>query len=239
MKKPKKSLSQNFIIDKNICKKIVNIINIKNKEILEIGAGYGFLTDVILEKKPKKIIIIEKDKYLSNILKNKYKDNKILTVIENDILKCNLDGFKNLIIISNLPYNVSTKIILHLFKYNKNIKEMLLMIQKEVSLKFDYNLDKMNKYKFLTKTVSNFERCFDVSPNVFKPKPKVTSSIVRFKFNNKNIDLEKAYKFSNAIFKNVRKKISNNIDTNNTNKLLDKRVNEISIKELLYIYNSF
>ncbi len=239
MQKPKKSLSQNFIIDKNICKKILNLTVLKNKEVLEIGAGYGFLTDIILDNKPKKITIIEKDKNLSNFLKNKYKKNKKLIVIENDILKHQLSNYKNLIIVSNLPYNVSTKIILHLFKYNRNIKEMILMIQKEVSLKFDYNLDKMNKYKFLTKIVSNFTRCFDVSPNVFVPKPKVTSSIVRFEFSNEKIDWEKAYKFSNLIFKNVRKKISNNINMNHQDKLFNKRVNELTIRELLYIYNFF
>ena len=236
---PKKSLSQNFIIDKNICKKILNLTVLKNKEVLEIGAGYGFLTDIILDNQPKKITIIEKDKNLSNFLKNKYKKNKKLTVIENDILKLQLSNYKNLIIVSNLPYNVSTKIILHLFKYKRNIKVMILMIQKEVSLKFDYNLDKMNKYKFLTKIVSNFTRCFDVSQNVFVPKPKVTSSIVKFEINNEKIDLEKAYKFSNLIFRNVRKKISNNIIMNNQDKLFNKRVNELTIRELLYIYNFF
>ena len=65
----------------------------------------------------------------------------------------------------------------------------------------------MNKYKFLTKIVSNYTRCFDVSSKVFFPKPKVKSTVVKFKFNKKNIDLNKANNFSNLIFKNVRKKI--------------------------------
>ena len=239
MLKAKKSLSQNFLIDKNICKKIINLTQIKNKDILEIGPGYGFLTDFILTKNPKKIILIEKDLYLKNFLINKYKNNKKIIIEGNDILKYDFEKLKNLIIISNLPYNISTKVILYLFSFNKNINEMILMIQKEVAQKFDYNLPKMNKYKFLTRIVSNYTRCFDVSSTVFFPKPKVKSTIVKFKFNRENIDLKKANYFSNKIFKNVRKKIYNNLDSNLDNNLLHKRVNQINIDELISIYNLF
>ena len=117
---------------------------------------------------------------------------------------------------------------------------MIFMIQKEVAEKFDYNLSKMNKYKFLTKLVSKYERCFDVSPMVFIPKPKVRSTVVKFQFSKKKVDLEMAYQFSNKIFKNVRKKINNNLKFNNNNdEILNKRVSEISINELLIIYNLF
>ena len=116
---------------------------------------------------------------------------------------------------------------------------MVLMIQKEVADKFDYNFNNMNKYKFLTKIVSNYSKCFEVSSNVFFPKPKVLSTVVKFKFIKDKIELEKAKKFSNMIFKNVRKKINNNIKIKNNNTLLNKRVNELSIDELLIIYNFF
>ena len=172
-------------------------------------------------------------------LKEKYKKNKKIIIIENDILKYNLKNFNKLIIISNLPYNICTKIILYLFNYNSNISEMIFMIQKEVAEKFDYNLSKMNKYKFLTKLVSKYERCFDVSPMVFIPKPKVKSTVVKFQFNKKRFNLKKANKFSNQIFKNVRKKINNNLNIDNKDKILNKRVNELSIDELLTIYNFF
>ena len=183
MRKAKKSLSQNFLIDKNIRNKIVNQADIKNKIVLEIGPGYGFLTDNILIKKPKELFLIEKDRKLSIILKKKYKDKKNVIILEEDILKYNFDNFKKLIIISNLPYNISTKIILYLFKFNKNISEMILMIQKEVAEKFDYNLPNMNKYKFLTKISSLYTRCFNVSSKCFIPQPKVKSTVVKFKFN--------------------------------------------------------
>ncbi len=239
MAKPKKSLSQNFLIDKNISKKIVDQTIVEGNEILEIGPGYGFLTDSILERKPKKIYLIEKDINLKKKLIEKYKNNKIVNIIGDDILSTSLSDFKNLIIISNLPYNISSKIILYLFNYKNNIYEMIFMIQKEMSLKFDYKLPKMNKYKFLTRIVSNYNRCFDVSSKVFFPKPKVKSTIVKFKFNKKNIDLNKANYFSAKIFKNVRKKIYNNLDTNIENNLFNKRVDQLNIDELVSIYDFF
>ncbi len=93
MLKPKKSLSQNFLIDKNICKKIVNLPRIKNNIVLEIGPGHGFMTDFILKKKPLKLFIIEKDLRLINLLKKKYESNDKVRIIANDILK---HDFKNI-----------------------------------------------------------------------------------------------------------------------------------------------
>lgn len=237
--KPKKSLSQNFLIDKNIANKIINQTKIENKIIFEIGPGLGFLTDIILKKKPKRIILIEKDNLLARKLKEKYSDNKRVEIINKDILRYNITEFKNIIVISNLPYNISTKIILKLFNFRRHIKEMIFMVQKEVSLKFDYNLPKMNKYKFMTYLNAQYFRCFDISKNVFYPKPKVKSSIVKFVIKNNKINFDKANNFSNIIFKNIRKKISNNININVNNNILNKRVDKITLKELLIIYNFF
>ena len=239
MAKAKKSLSQNFLTDKNIGNKIIKQTNINGQTILEIGPGYGFMTDHILSQNPKQIYLIEKDKLLVKYLINKYQNNKKIYIIEDDILNVNLNKFKNLVIISNLPYNISTKIILYLFNFNKNICELIVMIQKEVALKFDYNLPKMNKYKFLTYIVSIYSRLFDVSSKVFIPKPKVESTVVKFTFNKKEFDIDKAVQFSNLIFKNVRKKINNNIGIKNKSKLLEKRVNQLTIDDLLNIYNFF
>ena len=86
---PKKSLGQNFLIDKNIAKKITNLINIKNKTIIEVGSGTGFLTDFIL-KKFLKLFIIEKDNKLFQYLENKYKNEENVYIINQDILNLNL-----------------------------------------------------------------------------------------------------------------------------------------------------
>ena len=238
MIKAKKSLSQNFLKDKNISKKITNLAKLKNNTVLEIGPGHGFMTDNILINKPKKLYIIEKDKYLVTFLKKKYSDNKKIVIIEGDILKLNLNKFKDLIIISNLPYNISTKVILYLFTFNKNILEMVFMMQKEVAEKFDYKINNMNKYKFLTKLMTSYLRYFEVSPKVFIPKPKVQSTVVKFEFSKKNVDINKAHNFSDLIFKNVRKKIYKNLKIEKTeNHILNKRVNQLTIDELLWIYN--
>ena len=110
--KPKKSLGQNFLKDKNIIKSIVEIGNItKNSVVLEIGPGTGNLTEFILKKNPKKIFVIEKDSNLVNILNNKFKKN--INIINKDILKINLNDFskEKIIIYANLPYNISTHLL--------------------------------------------------------------------------------------------------------------------------------
>ncbi len=239
--KAKKSLSQNFINDKNICKKILNQTSIRNNDIVEIGPGYGFLTDLIISNNPKKLLLIEKDNELSKILKKKYKNNLNVKLLNIDALDYKFNKHKDLIIISNLPYNQSTKIILKLFDNYISIKEMIFLIQKEVALKFDYNILKINKYKFLTKIVSDYKRCFNVPPTVFKPKPKVNSTVVKFKIKKGEFDFVKINKFCEMIFKNRRKKLSSKIDVYNDNikKNLDKRIDEILLKDLLDIYNFF
>ena len=240
IKKAKKSLGQNFINDKNICNKIIDLADITNKLVIEIGPGYGFLTDIILKKKPKKVFLIEKDKELYDFCVNKYSKTSNINILNEDVMKVNFKNFKNVIIISNLPYNISSRVILKLLKYKFNIKEMIFMIQKEVSKKFDYELPKANKYKFLTKLSSDFKRCFDVPPTVFKPKPKVISTVVNIKLKkNTNIDWDKAERFSSLIFKNKRKKINNKIKFKNFIYLYNKRTDELTADELLTIYNSF
>ena len=111
MIRAKKSLGQNFLIDKNIINKIVNIVDIKDKNVLEIGPGTGNLTVEILKKKPKKIILIEKDNNLVDLLQNKF--DRDVKIINEDVLKVNesfLDD-QNLIVFGNLPYNISTEIL--------------------------------------------------------------------------------------------------------------------------------
>ena len=135
--KPKKSLGQNFLIDKNILQKIVNSVSInKNNEILEIGPGTGNLTSYIIKKNPKKIFVVEKDNELSLFLNEKFK-NKI-NIINEDVLKIseNLISKKKLIVFGNLPYNISTKILSKwIISTNKDLwfSKLILMFQKEVA----------------------------------------------------------------------------------------------------------
>ncbi len=120
MIKAKKSLGQNFLIDKNVLEKITNTAKIENKSILEIGPGTGNLTSYILKKNPKKMIVIEKDIELAKNLKNKF--NNQLKIINQDVLKLDETNlFKDKVIVfGNLPYNISTEI---LSKWIKNLKD--------------------------------------------------------------------------------------------------------------------
>ena len=104
MKYAKKSLGQNFLIDKNVIRKIINLAQIENKNILEIGPGKGALTEEILLRKPKSLIVIEKDKNLAIELRNKFSSNKLIKIFNNDILKFNLENVitKNFKVFGNL-----------------------------------------------------------------------------------------------------------------------------------------
>ena len=136
----KKSLGQNFLIDKNIVRKILGLINLKDKNIIEIGPGKGALTDEILKQKPKSIILIEKDNILFEHLLEKYSDKKSIKVLNSDILKYDLDEInkKNLIVLGNLPYNISSQILIKFLRYSyssSKFSNLIFMFQKELGEK--------------------------------------------------------------------------------------------------------
>ena len=187
MIKAKKSLGQNFLIDENILKKIVNITNIKNKNVLEIGPGTGNLTYQILSKAPKKFIVIEKDKNLAINLMNEFKDK--IEVINKDILlvdEKNLDNDK-FIVFGNLPYNISTQIlskwVLNLDKKKFWFSCLILMFQKEVADRIisKFNSSKYGRISILSNWKLDVKKICDIKSNSFSPKPKVNSSLIYFK----------------------------------------------------------
>lgn len=237
---PKKSLGQNFLQDKNIVNKIINSIDISNNNIIEIGPGLGILTEKIIKLNPMNFFVIEKDILLYKYLKKKFNNKKIL-IINDDALSFDFTNLSKYKIISNLPYNISSKFLLKLIKMNKNIIEIVCMIQSELAEKFDDNNGKMNKYKFLSKFCGKYEILFNVSPNVFYPKPKVMSKVVRFNLNNKSFNIRKLDLFIQLFFVNKRKKINSNnylkkiIDK----KYLDQRYEDLKYKDILEIYKKF
>jgi len=184
--KPKKSLGQNFLIDKNIIDRITNIVAIKDKSILEIGPGTGSLTKSILEKNPKKITVIEKDKYLAELLNKKL--NTEINIINNDILEIDENYIDNdkLTVFGNLPYNISTEI---LCKWILNIKEdnfwfecLILMFQKEVADRIiaQYNTKNYGRLSILSNWKLKIKKICDVKSSSFYPKPKIDSSVLLF-----------------------------------------------------------
>ena len=181
----KKSLGQNFLIDKNILDKIVNITDIKNKKILEIGPGTGNLTSYILKKKPKKLIVIEKDKDLAKNLEKNFKNR--LNVINDDILKVDETLFceDKLTVFGNLPYNISTEI---LSKWIINLSDdfwfdcLILMFQKEVADRIiaKFNTSNYGRISIISNWKLNIKKICDIKPESFLPKPKIDSSLLCF-----------------------------------------------------------
>ena len=136
----KKSLGQNFLKDKNIIKKITSLVNFKDRNVIEIGPGEGALTNEILAKDPKSLLTIEKDDVLSKKLEEDNKNNKIYKNLNCDILKLDLDklNFDNTIIIGNLPYNISSQVlvkILRIKKWPPKYSDVIFMFQKELGEK--------------------------------------------------------------------------------------------------------
>ena len=214
---PKKSLGQNFLIDKNISKKILKLVNnFENKNIIEIGPGTGALTDHIINKKPKKLILIEKDKMLFNKLLTKYKNFKSIEIYNEDALKYDLTKIKKpKSIIANLPYNISIKLLISWLKKISDFNEIVVMIQKEVAQKMNYNINnKLNRLNVLTSISCNYKIEFHVSKNVFFPKPKVDSSVIKLsQKNNIKFDFAKLENFTRLFFRKKRKKIKNVLPT--------------------------
>ena len=186
MIKAKKSLGQNFLIDQNIINRIVNLVNIKDRNILEVGPGTGNLTSALLDHKPKKLTVIEKDDKLANLLK-KNLGTKI-SIINDDILRLNENDIENerLTVFGNLPYNISTEI---LCKWILNIKDqkiwfdyLILMFQKEVADRIisESNSKNYGRLTILSNWRLNIKKICDISPASFFPKPKIDSTLLLF-----------------------------------------------------------
>ena len=183
--KAKKSLGQNFLIDREVLEKIVSITNITNKEVLEIGPGSGNLTTYILKQKPKKLYVVEKDDDLALLLKEKF-DTEI-EIINDDILKVSENNIseQKLSVFGNLPYNISTEI---LSKWILNIgsnfwfDSLILMFQKEVADRIisEFNNSNYGRLSILSCWKLNVKKILDIKPQSFSPRPKIDSSLLLF-----------------------------------------------------------
>ena len=211
--KPKKSLGQNFLFDKNIIYKIINAAKITSSDIiLEVGPGTGSLTEFIVAQKPKKIYLIEKDENLANDLKKKYLDK--ISITKKDILKIPYDFYsgKKFIILGNLPYNISTKILSE-WCLNKNliVSKMILMFQKEVAERIlaNVNTKDYSRITILSKWKFDVKKITDVRPNSFFQKPKVNSTVLEFlpKKNFHQIKNPKNLEKITKVFFNQRRKM--------------------------------
>ncbi|MDA7698018.1 16S rRNA (adenine(1518)-N(6)/adenine(1519)-N(6))-dimethyltransferase RsmA [Candidatus Pelagibacter sp.] len=183
--KAKKSLGQNFLIDREVLEKIVSITDITDKEVLEIGPGSGNLTTYILKQKPKKLYVVEKDNDLAILLKEKF--DAEIEIINDDILKVSESNIseQKLSVFGNLPYNISTEI---LSKWILNIgsnfwfENLILMFQKEVADRIisEFNNSNYGRLSILSSWKLNVKKILDIKPQSFSPRPKINSSLLLF-----------------------------------------------------------
>ena len=218
MPKPLKRFGQNYLVDKNILNKIFDNIDPGIEDvIIEIGPGTGALTR-LLAGKCKKLIAVEIDKRVADDLKEEFPEAEIISndFLDIDLKKIFISYNKKLRVVGNIPYNLTSSIIFKLINCNKFINDSVLMVQFEVAKRMtaktgtkDYGIFTV-LLNYFTKT----EICFRISPNVFFPKPKVYSALVKINFRqiNEPEDFQKLFiKVVKAAFSTRRKTLKNSL----------------------------
>ena len=232
MIRAKKSLGQNFLIDKDIINKIVSTVSISDNEILEVGPGTGNLTKEILKNNPSKMYLVEKDNFLAESLKE-IMDERVV-IFNEDILKFDTTSLsKNKIVVfGNLPYNISTEILstwIVNLKNNYWFSDLILMFQKEVADRIiaKFNTSAYGRLSILANWRLNVNKICDISPESFSPRPKIQSTLIHFTPKKNFVDIKDPLnleKITRVFFSHRRKMLKkpfNQIFNGNTD-LLDK-----------------
>lgn len=236
----KKKYGQNFLIDRNILNKISSLIGRKKQNIIEIGPGNGALTDFILRFEPKSIKLIEIDKDLIVKLESKFSKNSHIEIIQNDILKYDFNGNIDLII-SNLPYNISSQIISKICLLEILPDKLILMFQKEFAERL---LDKkLNSINSLVNCFYDVNKEFHVSRKCFRPIPKIDSTVLLFskkKILLLNHNEKKDFIFfKRNLFSQKRKTLKKGLkdfNIKNSEINLSQRVEELSLESLIFLF---
>lgn len=215
---PKKSLGQNFLTDNNISRKIIGLLELQpDDNVVEIGPGTGALTSLLLAHDIK-LTAVELDKRAVELLRNKFADTS-LQIINDDIRKVNLSqlaGAGKMKSIGNIPYYISADILFLMFENYKILDRTIIMVQKEVAKRVvakpdskDYGILALAAALVGTASVQ-----FDVSPNCFYPKPKVTSSVLKITYYDEvaeGIVFYEIMKLIKAAFSQRRKTLRNSL----------------------------
>jgi len=236
----KKKYGQNFLIDQNIIKKICNLLSSKNLRVIEIGPGDGRLTEQLLYYNPKELKIIEIDPDLIAILKSKFNKNQKIKIINEDILNYQLTEKIDLII-SNLPYNISSQILVKICLMENPPINLILMFQKEFAERLINK--KLNSLNSLVNCFYEINYNFNVSKNCFRPIPKIDSTVLSFKRRKKilleKIEIKEFIKFKRNLFSHKRKTLNNLLKDYNFNKEkfdLKLRVEDLNLQQLINIF---
>ncbi len=214
---PNKKLGQNFLIDGNIVKKVVEAANIsKNDTILEVGSGLGTLTKDLAQQ-AKKVIAVEKDKKIAEVLKETLRDYKNIEIIHDDILKMNNPVKEKYKVVSNLPYYITSPVIRMFLEQSNPPQQMTFIIQKEVAQRICAKPPRMNILAVSVQVYAKPKIISSISQNCFYPKPKVDSAIINISKikKPKGIDMKKFFKLVRAGFSSPRKQLANNLQSLN------------------------
>ena len=218
----KKKYGQNFLEDSELSEKIIEISGVsKDIEVIEIGPGLGFLTEKLIEKS-KYLTAFEIDDDLIPVLKKKFQGRDNFSLIHEDFMTTDLgtflEGKKNIKVVANIPYYITSPIINKLIEHRKNISEIYLMVQKEVAERIASEAGSKNM-SLLTHAVQFYadaEYLFTVPKEKFTPVPKVDSAFLKIKMFDderyeKQISEEEYFKYLKTAFSNKRKSIANNL----------------------------
>mgnify|MGYP001234057605 CR=1 FL=1 len=194
----KKSLGQNFITDKNFLKKLSSlIITSSNSFIIEIGPGKGALTKELVKKKISQLLVIEKDDRLIDNLKIFAKKFENFEIIHQDALKVDYNKIikKNSIIVGNLPFNISSNLLMNWISLNKwppLYKKMYLMFQKEVGERIlaTHGSKQYGRLSVITQSRCKIKKLLVAKSGIFSPEPKVDGIVLEFTPHSKNIDMD-------------------------------------------------
>lgn len=223
----KKRLGQHFLVDGNTCRRLVRAVNLSPDQIvLEVGPGRGALTQVLLESAAK-VLAVEVDEELAEWLVAKFAaevESKRLKLIVEDVLKTDVDallqeeGIEGKIrVVGNLPYNIATAVIQHLIEFRSRIEDMTLMLQREVVDRI-LSPPGSKQYGYLSVVVQYYcqgRKLFSLPPGVFRPVPKVTSTVVHLTVRDRPAvevaDEAFFFQLISALFAERRKTILNNL----------------------------
>lgn len=261
--KAKKKFGQNFLIDNNVLNNIITKSEITNKNVIEIGPGLGSLTEYLI-KDAKKLVCYEIDKDMVDILNERYISNEKVLILFKDFLKANLQedikkyfNDEEVIVVANLPYYITTAILTKILEETKQIKRIVVMVQKEVAMRLSGkpSTKDYNSLSVLIQYYTNVKQLFNVSPKSFIPQPEVDSSVIMIERKDllqEVINEEYFLKFNRAIFSQRRKTLSNNLKQNfkydqplinkilsSFNLSLSVRAESLTVEQIVNLSNEF
>ncbi|EFF41316.1 16S rRNA (adenine(1518)-N(6)/adenine(1519)-N(6))-dimethyltransferase RsmA [Mycoplasmopsis alligatoris] len=244
----KKRFGQNFLKDQNVLNRIVNLVDLENQNVLEIGPGRGDLTKKLLQK-ANFVKAYEIDRDLVRFLNEEIKEEHF-QLVPNDFLQEDISGLKNYWIIANIPYYITTEIIFKILENIQNFYGAILMVQKEVAERIEAkkNSSEYSKLSLTCQYYSTTKKEFIVKANSFIPAPKVDSAIISLTFNKNRVWNKEINNFFKLCFLQRRKKLSFSLKQKYSLEKIESsfekldlttntRIQELDLEKVLQLYN--